>query len=87
MGVNVMANVDPEDVLGEMTTDEIIKYLRVDRDIGGELEKGEISPHDDLVQAFFHGDFDLKSLLKAIGKDPVNKILKELNQEKFIEIV
>jgi len=79
--MKVIADVDFVDVLDEMSADDILKYLKENRNFGKIEHKDEITCNETLVNAFFHGDFDLKGLLRAIGKDPVNKVLKELFEE------
>jgi hypothetical protein len=77
MTVSVLARVDPNDVLDEMSRSDIIAYVREHNiDVIDGFEKE--SDSGTLTQAYFHGDFDLKKLLQDIGKDQVAKILKEI---------
>lgn len=82
VNVNVYAEVDPDDVLNELPTDDIIGYLNRNRDVhvGGEYDK-DVNAED-----YWHGDLDLKKLLKDIGPDEVKKIIiDELSQESGFE--
>jgi hypothetical protein len=81
--INVTAEVDSDDVLDELNTEDIIEYLKIHRGVGVDT-----STHSsDLVNDFFHGDFDLKELLLKIGKEAVTPVLTGFIKEQGIEIV
>ena len=73
-------NIDPYEILDELSTEQILGYLK---DTGYDPENLE---ERDIVENFFHGDFDLKKLLKSIGKDAVTKVLREYIREENIVI-
>lgn len=59
--------VDVEDVLDDLTTDDILDYLEKDRDviINDSIDYSEID-YEELKNAYFHGDFDLKKFMEMI---------------------
>jgi hypothetical protein len=81
--ITVTTEVDPVEVLDELDTDDILEYLRTSRDIG--VDTSAHSP--DLVNDFFHGDFNLKGLLLEIGKEATTPVLQQFIKEQGIEIV
>ena len=83
INITVNAEVDPIEVLDELDTNDILEYLRKHRDIGVDT-----SAHSsDLVNDFFHGDFDLKKFLLEIGKQATAPVLQQFVKEQGIEIV
>lgn len=76
--VTVDAEVDPRDVLEDLNEDDLVEYLE-SRDIPIERNCIGFEAID-----YFHGDFDLKKLLKSIGLDEVRKVVQEIEEETMI---
>ena len=72
----VNIDIDPDDVLNKLSTDDIIDYLEDDRGI--EVKKEDVFNIDILVNAYFHGDFDIRALLRKIGSLELKKIMKNI---------
>lgn len=71
--ITVQANINPYEVLDELDHNEILEYIEKE---GYFLEKSQPTATD-----YFHGDLNLKALLKDIGLDEVKKIIKEIEEE------
>lgn len=79
--VSVTIPLNPADVLDELSTDEIVEYLRNRYDYDPIQEKEikivkEITPFD-----YFHGDFNLLAFLKKLGKDETLKIIEKCKED------
>ena len=55
-------------ILDDVSTEDIFEYLETYRSVDFDGD-----PTEDIVNDYFHGDFDLKKLLKDIGKQNVLK--------------
>jgi len=69
------------DVFNELS-DEEIRDLLLEKGILLENEKGHLSSYykgfdfyKEIAMEYFHGDFDLKKLIQAIGPEEVRKAL------------
>jgi len=77
--VTVDAEVNPEDVLKELCNEDIVSYLKKQRVFIEEKACTEFDAMD-----YYHGDFDLKAILKEIGMDEVRKVVKEIEEENVV---
>lgn len=78
MGINVEIDSDDVDrILDQLNPTEIIEYL-IDKnvDIGAYYSKNR-----DLVEEYYHGDFDLKNFLKNLRKEDAINICLEFLKE------
>jgi hypothetical protein len=66
-------DVDPEDVLDEMNTDEIEAYL-VKR--GNTVPVSSAWDYSAIAESYYHGDFDLKKLLTELK---MNHLAEKIN--------
>lgn len=73
--MTVEAEIDINDVFREVDTDELITYLEDDRGVSF-LREGMAT--SDLVEAYYHGDFDIKAFIKSIGINKVESMIAEL---------
>jgi len=73
--VSVEAEIEIRDVLGEISTEELIDYVEGRGVSFNSTEKLDIS---DLVNSCYHGDFDLKALIKAYGVENIKRIIEEI---------
>lgn len=74
-------NKDPYKVLKKLHPDTIASYLNMYygyRVVEEEFSKRNYN-YDYIAEDLWHGDFDLKKFLDAIGSDGVQKIKKVLN--------
>lgn len=71
---DISVDVEPEDVLDELSSDEIKGYLigRFGNDVSIDSMFDEAA---DLAHQYWHGDFDLKKFIEAVGKDEIRKFL------------
>jgi len=72
--VTVNVDVDPYDVLDELDSDDIVDYLKDSRKVGvsGVVVEEKIDM-EDLIFSYFHGDLDIKKLIKGIGVETIEQ--------------
>lgn len=81
--MRIEVDIDPDDVLEDMGLDEIVEYLKEHYSVNAILDelKSPVLIEDnlaELVNNYWHGDLDLKALLKELGPIETKKITHEI---------
>jgi hypothetical protein len=80
--MRIEVDVDPDDVLEDMGLDEIVEYLKEHYSVNAILDELKspalIDDLAELVNNYWHGDLNLKALLKELGPIETEKITHEI---------
>lgn len=76
----VRVDIDPDDILNDMDLNEITDYLKNHFKRSDILKEFEEDPKVtiNLVDSYWHGDINIKALLKELGPEETKKIFQEV---------